>query len=379
MKILQLITRDNNRSGSGVQMMQLCLELARKGHAVTALYKSNPDRDKDFLPYQNSGVDLQRIDLKDTKLKASSLSDLLKIRSFIKRGNFDLVHSHSNAVDHAFLSTIGIDIPIFSNRGMCTPLKWKNALKYNSRKISQVIAVAESVKQVMHETGGVANEKISVVYGSVDVNRFHPNLRTDINRSKLGIENGTFVIGYTGSIGGRKGINYFIDAFRGVVKSKPNSVLLLVGITNQQLKDHGITIEKELGSTIKCLGFQHHPEDYMALFDLFVFPGTKSEGLTGAIREAAAMKIPIVTTDVGGNKELILNNETGIVVPPRDSRALTEGLLASIENYNHAIDMAEHAYKFVHENMTLQIRTRNILLIYERFVKNVNQSDLVHV
>ncbi len=370
MKILQLITRDNNRSGSGVQMMQLSIELARLGHEVTTIYKANPDRDEDFLPYQSSRVNLKRLNLKRTDFKADSLTDILKIRSEIKNGQFDVIHSHSNAVDHAFLGSLGFNIPIIANRGMCSPLKWKNALKYKSNKISQIIAVSENVKQVMHETGGVPKDKISVIYGSVDVNRFHPNIKPIKTRSQLGIDEDAFIIGYTGSIGGRKGIDYFIDAFRGLVKNNPKVSLLLVGITNQQIKQHNIIIEPELRPRIKCVGFQHHPEKHMALFDLFVFPGTKSEGLTGAIREAAAMKIPVVTTDVGGNKELIKNYESGIVVTPKSSTALYQAMLASIKNYDHAKQMAQRASQFVNKNMTLQARTQNVLAVYKRFIKD---------
>lgn len=356
-------------------MMQLSLELDRQGHDVTAVYKANPDMDEDFLPYEKSGVTLKRIGLKDTKLRFGSLSDIKKIRTIIKDGSFDIIHSHSNAVDHAFLSTLGIDIPIIANRGMCSALKLKNALKYKSNKISHVIAVSENVKQVMHETGGIPEDKVSVIYGSVDVNRFHPELKSEVSLSQLGIDDNRFIVGYTGSIGGRKGIDYFIEAFRRVVKNHPNAMLLLVGIHERQLRHHGIMIEPELSSHIKCLGFQHYPERYMTLFDLFVFPGTKSEGLTGAIREAAAMKIPVVTTDVGGNKELIRNNLAGIVVQPKDSVALSDGILTSIHHYERAKQMAEIAYQFVHENMTLRTRTRDVVSLYRRYSGRVDSVN----
>ena len=357
-------------------MSQLSIELARNGHDVTAFYKANPERDKDFLIYENTNVNLKRVNLRQTVFKVDSLTDILKIRSEIKNGQYDIIHSHSNAIDHAFLASQGLSIPIVANRGMSSPLKWKNALKYKSNKVAHIIAVAEDVKEMMHQTGKVPKQNISVVYGSVDVNRFSPSVESPVTRSQLSIDETAFVIGYTGSIGGRKGIDYFIDAYRKVVKTNANVVLLLIGITNQQLEDNGVLIEPELAPYIKCCGFQHHPEHYMALFDLFVFPGTKSEGLTGAIREAAAMKIPVVTTDVGGNKELIINNVRGVVVQPKDSHALFKAMLLSINNDEKARNMAEQAYQFVIENMTLQVRAQKVLSVYEQAIKNTKSIKL---
>lgn len=367
MRILQLITRDNNRSGSGVQMMQLSIELARQGHDLTAIYKSNPLHDADFLPYSKSGVDLRRIDLNATVFGAKSFSDIMKIRAHIKQGGFDLVHSHSNAVDHAFLSTLGLDIPVIANRGMCTPLKWKNAIKYKSSRISHVIAVSEDVKNVMHR-GGVPEEKISVIYGSVDTERFKSKSSSNIIRAQLGIEEKAFVIGYTGSIGGRKGIDYFIDAFRELVKIKPDVCLVMIGITDEELRKNKILLDPQLSARVRCLGFQHQPEIIMSIFDLFVFPGTKSEGLTGAVREAAAMAMPVVTTDVGGNRELIKDGERGFVVAPRSVSSLTRGITDAIDNYGQAKIMARRACAFVHANMTLQIRTQRVLSLYQKII-----------
>lgn len=388
MNILQIISRHHNRSGSGVQMMQLSLELANRGHNVTTIYRHDSANDGDFSPYENSSVTLKRVPFITTRLRLKSLSDVLMVRRLIKQGgyqdgiryDYDVIHTHSNVVDHVFLATLGMNIPIVSNRGMSAKLNWVKGFKYRSSKIKRAIAVSKDIKRIMVKTGSVCAHKIDVIYGSVDPKRFTPELKkyskqTEddidskvINREKLGIPQDAFVFGYTGSMGGRKGIDFLLEAFKDVVREAPeqNCSLLLVGISDDQLKASGFDIQTDIAQKIVCAGFQHQPEHHMALFDTFVFPGVRDEGLTGAIREAASMKIPAISTDNGGNRELIIDQETGLMVPIRDSKALAKAMMFMLTEQAQRGSMAENAYRIVMDTMTIEKRTDTIETLYKQ-------------
>ncbi|MGH1429144.1 MAG: glycosyltransferase family 4 protein [Arenicella sp.] len=383
MNILQIISRQHNRSGSGVQMMQLSLELAKRGHKVTAAYRYDPTRDDDFEPYRNSPVSLLRLPYTTTRLRVKSLIDIFMVRRLIKQGNFDVIHTHSNVVDHVFLGTLGMDIPIVSNRGMSAKLNWAKGFKYRSDKIKRAIAVSKDIKDIMMKTGGIDSHKIDVVYGSVDPDRFSPELSKKaqqadgdeanveaVTRSQLNIPKDAFVYGYTGSIGGRKGINFLLDAFAKVLKEKADNLpyLLLVGFSEEQLRKSGIELDPEVAKNVVCAGFQHQPEYHMALFDTFVFPGVRDEGLTGAIREAVSMKIPAISTDNGGNRELVIDQETGLMVPIRDSHALANAMKFMMDHPEERDSMVSKAYQIVMDSMTIEKRTDAIEALYRELV-----------
>ena len=372
MNILQIISRQHNRSGSGVQMMQLSLELAKRGHKVTSAYRYDPTRDDDFEPYRDSPVSLLRLPYTTTRLRLKSLIDIFMVRRLIKQGNFDVIHTHSNVADHVFLAALGMDIPIVSNRGMSAKLNWAKGFKYRSDKIKRTIAVSNDIKKIMMETGGIDSEKIDVIYGSVDPDRFSPilKIKDKSKRAQLGIPNDAFVYGYTGSIGGRKGINFLLEAFAKVLKEKSDHspYLLLVGISKQQLDESNFDLEPEVIGNVVCAGFQHQPEHHMALFDAFVFPGVRDEGLTGAIREAVSMKIPAISTDNGGNRELVIDKETGLMVPIRDSKALANAMMFMIDHPKERDLMVEKAYQVVMDSMTIEKRTDAVENLYKELV-----------
>lgn len=383
MNILQIISREHNRSGSGVQMMQLSIELDRRGHNVTTVYRYHPDSNGDFEPYKNSGVNLLRIPLNSTRLRWGSVPDIGTIRRLIKLGNFDVIHTHSSAVDHVFLATIGLNIPVVSNRGMSAKLNRVKGFKYRSPRVDRAIAVSADIKRIMLETGDIADEKVDVIYGSVDPERFSPQLKElarspqaadtpqTVTREQLNIPKDAYVFGYTGSIGGRKGIHFLLDAFANVCANNANErplYLLLVGISTEQLRASGFDMQSAIAQNIVCAGFQSQPEHHMALFDLFVFPGIRDEGLTGAIREAASMQIPVISTDNGGNRELVIDQQSGLMVPIRDVPALAQAMQFALSEPESMRNMAQTAYQIVLDKMTIEQRTNAVEALYQTVI-----------
>jgi glycosyltransferase involved in cell wall biosynthesis len=76
---------------------------------------------------------------------------------------------------------------------------------------------------------------------------------------------------------------------------------------------------------IKPVGWQENPLPYYAAMDIFCLPSYR-EGFPQSPLEAQAMELPVVSTNVLGCREAVVNNQTGFLVEPRDSRALVEPL-----------------------------------------------------
>lgn len=126
----------------------------------------------------------------------------------------------------------------------------------------------------------------------------------------------TFV--YVGRLVIDKGIRELIDAFNKLVATHPDCRLLIVGDGPDRLE-----FEKEAASqpAIHFIGHSDEPLAYLARADVFVYP-TYHEGFSLSLVEAAMMSLPIITTRVGGNPEIIIDGNNGLLIPPRDSDAL---------------------------------------------------------
>ncbi len=368
LRILHIITMDRIRSGGPTQLQRLALEQARRGCAVTAVFGRNDAHRDDFRALEEGGVEVRFMDFDGFRPSLATFRSILGLRRLIKRGGFDLVHAHKGTtLDLLYVATLGSAVPLVANRGMSAELSWRKGIKYRSGRVRRVIAVSENVKDVMVRTGGVDAGKVEVVYGSVDAERFHPRVQSSLRR-ELGIPDGARVVGFLGSLGGRKGIPELLEAFARLRAQRDDVVLVMVGVSDEEMTHRKYHIPASAAPFVYRVPYRRDTPNCLAAFDVFVFSGTRNEGLTGAVREAAAMALPIVTTDVGGNAELIEDGRTGLLVPPGDVESLRAALERMLAEPDLARSLGRAAREAVVATMTDALRAERMEAIYREVI-----------
>ena len=374
LKILQLIVMDKVRTGGGIQLFRLSKELVKFGHDVTALFSENHEYSEDFSIFEDTGIDLRFLKMERIKLNFRSIRMLRALRDFIKQGDFDIIHVHKGrAATLTWFATFGFDINMISNRGVTTPLTFLRSLKYRWKKIRRIIAVSESVKNVIIETGNVDSKKIDVVYGSVDTEIFKPGVKSTI-REEFKIPKQKRIIGFIGNSGKRKGLGYLLEAFQILSEKTNNLVLFLVGVERSALNK--FELPPQITSKIITPGFRRDTLNFLSGFNIFAFSGISEEGLTGSVREAASVGLPIITTDVAGNPELIIDGESGLVVPKQDPIALASAMERLLSFPDEARALGIKARETVLSFMTNEYRTKKIESIY---FEVLNDSDNLNI
>lgn len=175
--------------------------------------------------------------------------------------------------------------------------------------------------------------KLEVIhYGSangVDTTRFDPQklITAGIEvRDKLLIPRNAHVFGSITPIVGDKGVNELISAFIQIVEEYDNVYLLLIGDAEQKDPVSEKTLQIiNSHSKIKNISFQIAPENYLAGMNYFVLP-TYREGFGVVNIEAGAMELPVVSTNIPGPQESIIDGKTGILVPPRKGKPLVNAM-----------------------------------------------------
>jgi len=112
-------------------------------------------------------------------------------------------------------------------------------------------------------------------------------------------------------------------------------------------------------------GFRTDIPELLAAMDLTVCSSIRGEGLTGTIRESLAMRVPVITTDVGGNRELVRDDETGYVVPAKDSSVMAERILSLLRNPGRRREMGFAGRKLVEEIADNKKRVDTVLSLYK--------------
>ncbi|MCM3711731.1 glycosyltransferase [Sporosarcina luteola] len=231
-----------------------------------------------------------------------------------------------------------------------------------TRKVLQgadaIITVGERLKHDVVGKFGVREERVHVMSMGVDTEIFKP-MTKEVARRELDIPSNEKLLLFVGNMIEAKGVLELVDAFDIVRKSHPESTLHLIGSS----KDGAFmeTLAKRLLSKDVRISHQEPlPQKeiakWIAAADVFVLP-SHHEGFGLVALEAMAVGTTVVGSDVGG-LSFLLGNEAGILVEPKNSGSLAEGLKQALEEPSESRrkianeKVAEHTYDVIAERLT---------------------------
>ena len=207
-------------------------------------------------------------------------------------------------------------------------------IRWALRAASAVIAVSESLGRFAQGLG-VAERNLRVVPNGVDQSRFFPSDRRAA-RAALGLPQDRVILLAVGTLVEGKGHHRVIELLPSLLARHPD--LLYVALGNEG-SDSGyrrhldaLVAREGLGEHVKIVTRRPHDEipQWMAAANLFCL-ATRSEGWCNAIMEALACGVPVVTTLVGGNAELVRDGHDGLLVPFWDKQRFCDAVLKALE------------------------------------------------
>jgi glycosyltransferase involved in cell wall biosynthesis len=238
------------------------------------------------------------------------------------------------------------------------------------RQFDHLIAVSHATKDEM-VAAGVRADLISVIHNGIDTDAWSPNRVTKTLRNELNIDGGGPVIGYVGRIMPEKDLQTWLRAAARVAKTYPLAQFVLVGEgkddgTLGQLK--GLAAELGIAARTHFPGYRSDLLSVYAAFDLFVL-SSRREGLPNSILEAMALGVPVVTTDVAGAKELVLDGQTGYVRSQGDVGGIADALIALLENESLRKRMSHAGRGRIEREFSFSTRMERIEALYQRILR----------
>lgn len=176
---------------------------------------------------------------------------------------------------------------------------------------------------------GYKPEKTRVIYNGLDLARLQVNpARAASIRAEKGLKPGEPVVGMSAWLTPAKDHSTFLKSACIIRERKPEVRFALLG--DGPLRPHLEALVNELSLTeqVVFFGAQQEVGTYLSLFDVAVLSSKDHEGCSNSLLEAMALGKPVVATDIGGNKELVIAGETGLLVASGDPVALAEGVLS---------------------------------------------------
>lgn len=269
-----------------------------------------------------------------------AISSLLPLWQLKKRFDFQVIDAHFAYPDGYAAALLGrwLKAPVtITVRGTESRLardsRFRQLLSKALQRVRRVFCVSESLKNLAKDLG-IEEHKIRVIPNGVDTEKFTPLSRSKA-REVLGLPLDIPVLVTVGALVERKGFHRVIELFPRLRQQFPGLRYLVVGGSSPE----GDWSQK-LQQQVNCLGIQGNvhflgqvsPEDLkvpLSAADVFVL-STRNEGWANVLLEAMACGLPIITTDVGGNAEVVCDTEYGEVVPFDDAAALESALVGAL-------------------------------------------------
>jgi len=376
LKILYPII-DGEITGGNMICLKIIEEALKRGYPVVV---NSPSEGRFTHILRGKGIKVYNIDTRRT----FRFDSAIKLAYIIKGEGINLVHTHT-PLSGVIISRIAAklsNVPIINHEHGLSPLNSRPIIKQYQLFLNaitlrmvqcRIIAVSKSTMQGLIQRR-VPKDIIRLVYNGVfaDDERITNSKFRDKLLASIGLPVASFIIGQVARIDEKKGQHILIRAAEKVIKEFAHAVFLIVGedFQNGIYRKKLETLAKNLDIIDHIIFMGYHPDiiNLMHAFDLFVLPSLV-EGLPVVILEAMAAKKPVITTSVGGNAEIVVDGQTGTLIPPEDSDKLAKAIIYHLNNPEISKRMGEKGQERVRQYFSLSRMLDKVMDIYKEVLK----------
>jgi len=261
----------------------------------------------------------------------------------------------------------GLGIPILCHvRQEIQPHKVR---RYELPSADVVFAVSRDV-EVSLKAGGVKPERIHVLHSGIDLARVPASPDGEEFRRRHGIPPAAPLLGTVSNLFPRKGYDVMCRALSVLRRRRPEIHYLIVGTGDPGYEQMLRKLVQSLGQEghVHFAGFQDPVYPALAAMDVYVHPAIM-EGFGIALLEAMAMVKPVVATMTGGIPDIVVHEETGLVVAPWDSEALASAVGILLDDRSRWVAMGKAGRQRVERLFTVDAMVSKLTACYEDVIR----------
>ena len=309
-----------------------------------------------------------------------------RLSRVIRRLAPDVVHAHDpHGVAMAALALSidaaprkggrpGVQPALLASRRVDFHLKSNSFSRWKHRQVDGFIAASDAIRQMLIGDG-VPPDRVVTVHEGIDVQRAVGAPPVNVHEA-FWLPHHAPVVGNVAALVPHKGQRHLIEAARLVVQQLPDARFVILGEgelreqLERQIRDH------HLEKHVLLPGFRTDVLGCIKGFDLFAMSSV-TEGLGTSLLDAMACSRPIVATRAGGIPEIVVDAETGILVPPRDPAAMAQAIVALLADERRRRAMGEAGFARVQARFTVDRMVAETAAVYARVAGRGHAADIV--
>jgi glycosyltransferase involved in cell wall biosynthesis len=284
--------------------------------------------------------------------------------TFLRENRIDIVHTNDLRMHLTWVMATAIArIPMVWHQRSADDSR---RLAYFSRFAPKVLTISEHCRRAL--ASGMAS-RAQVVYDPFDTDT-EPPLRAAAGRAlklELGIEKDVKIVGFVGNFTAQKRPLDFIRIAAALKDDyKGQAFFVMCGDPRLEMRPQveALIAELSLSNHVRILGPRFPIERTIAGFDVMVAPAV-NEGLGRTLVEGMLVGTPVIATDDGGHREVIINGRNGFLVPVGDTKAFVTSIRSILENPGLAIKIVTNADRDAHRRFPASRHCRTIIAIYD--------------
>jgi glycosyltransferase involved in cell wall biosynthesis len=377
LKVLQVL--EATIGGTRTHLNQLVNHLDKSKFDITVICSTlrEPDFSLDISRWRRDGINVLSVDMVRGINIFKDLLAFIEILWIIKRGKYDIVHTHSSkagclgrlAARLTHIQKIYYTPHAFAFQAYSNGLRrifYLSIERILTKITNKIICVSESEKNLAIRYGVADLKKIIVISNAINIPKI--NIKNSKIMEKLGINNDKIIIGTVGNFCTQKGYKYIIEAAAKVINHFDDVIFIIIGDGNERSYIEKMINFLQLENKIILTGHVQHEEmlNYYAIMDIFVL-ASLWEGMPYSILEAMSIGKPIIATDVPGTRDIVVHNETGKLVPPRDSLAISKSLHYLLKEPKQRNKLGKAAQQLMVEQYQIKQRIFKIEALYQNY------------
>lgn len=264
------------------------------------------------------------------------------LRDRIREEKADVVHAHQYsplfyAVPAALLA--GRVKVVYTEHGRFYPERksWKRSL-FNpllAMGVDHLVSISEATADAMATYDNLPRKRIKVIHNGIDTSRLNHPIDKSAKRRELGLNEDCRIIGTAARLNSIKNIPMMLRVHKLVLQQVPDTLLVIAGQGEEEEPLKALAIESGIADKVKFIGLRFDLPEIYQLFDVFLLTSF-SEGISVTLLESMASGVPSVVTDVGGNREVVVEGETGYMVPVDEYQQMAHRVCGLLQNCDKA-------------------------------------------